>query len=414
MDQPPAPCVLRALCWRAVHQDVIRFASCDRPEAVTILPACSLCNAPITAAIDSNDHLIPNSIGGRKKVKGFLCTKCNSDSGNQWDADLAKQLNSLSLLFGIKRDRGDVPSQVVRTTGGDELLLHANGSMTPSKPEYREEVVGAGVQINIKARSVSEAKQMLTGVKKKYPQIDLDELLHTATTESSYPKDMLHFSLSFGGQKAGRSVVKSALALAVQSGVSPEDCKNALNYLTNEKAEACFGYYYERDLVRNRPDNIVFHCVAVEGSSETGLLLGYVEYYGVQRMVLCLSDSYTGKPFRSGYAIDPISGKELTLDIDLSLQIEDVAAAYRYEKIPDGAVEAAFAKVLPIGLKYSYEREKDRVLQEAVAYAFANCGASEGEILTAEHMSKISALIMQKLEPFLIHQFTESRGKRNV
>lgn len=371
---------------------------------------CALCDEIITKENDTKEHVIPSAIGGRKKISGFICNKCNIKSGEEWESDLAVQLNPLSLFFGIDRDRGTVPSQLVETTGGGKFKLNVDGSMDIAKPEYKENIHEAGVDISINARSMKEAKHMLKGVKRKYPQVQLDELISNAQEKSLYCSDMIKFQLSFGGQKAGRSIVKSAMALAVKSGVEPKKCEHAREYLLAEDGEACFGYYYEKDLVKNRPEGVPLHCVYVKGNPKTKQLLGYVEYFGVQRMVLCLSSSYEGKDFTNSYAINPINGTVLKISVDLSLTPEDICSAYNYEKIPQGSVEDALGKLISVGMKISFEKEKARVLENAIQYAFANCGAKEGETLTPEHLKKVSSLVYEKLEPFLLHQFSIGRN----
>lgn len=349
-------------------------------------PICALCEKEITEENDTKEHLIPNAIGGRRKVKGFICESCNNTSGDDWESALAKQLNPLSLFFGISRERGEAPSQLFETTGGDRLKLNLHGSMDIEKPLYSEAPLesGSGVQIQIKARSMPEAKRMLQGVKRKYPQVDLNELLGNAKSESSYCSDMLKFNLSFGGPEAGRSIVKSALALAVSSGIPAKICGEATNYLRKEDGEACFGYFYEFDLIKNRPEGTPFHCISIKGCSKTKQVIGYVEYFGVQRVVLCLSDSYEGEDISNTYAINPITGEELSLIVELDLSNGDIREAYDYKKIPEGSVEAAFDKVIPTGMKASFEKEKDRVVNQAVKHAFENCGAKEGEMLMPE------------------------------
>ena len=54
------------------------------------------------------------------------------------------------------------------------------------------------------------------------------------------------------------------------------------------------------------------------------------------------------------------------------------------KKIPEGSVEAAFNKVIRTGMKASFEKERDRVLNQEVKHAFENCGAKEGDILMPE------------------------------
>lgn len=378
------------------------------------LPECALCDIEISESNDTKEHIIPNAIGGRKKIKGFICNICNNKSGDDWDSELAKQLNPLSLFFGISRDRGNTPSQTFETTGGDKLQLNAEGSMDIHKPEYTKTSLDSGIQISINARSMKEAKRMLKGVKRKYPQVNIEDLLGNAKTKSSYCPDMLKFNLSFGGQNPGRSIVKSALALAVYSGVDPKLCEHARAYLLDDDAEACFGYYYEKDLLLKRPEGVPLHCVTVVGSPTTKQLLGYVEYFGVQRMVICLSSSYAGDEFTNTYAINPINGKKLDIVVDLILSNEDIQATYNYEKIPDGAVADIFNKLIPIGMAASAEKEKNRVINQAVEYAFANCGAEEGGELTQEHKSKLTGLMLEKLEPYIFHQFSKARKNNDL
>lgn len=374
---------------------------------------CALCDVKITEENDTKEHLIPNSIGGRKKITGFICNKCNNNSGDKWECELAKQLNPLSLFFCINRERGDSPSQLFETTGGDIYKLNADGSMNPAKPIYKEEKVESGERVNIHicARSVSEAKQMLQGVKRKYPQIELDEIFSNVKTESSYCPDMLKFNLSFGGPDAGRSIVKSALALAVKSGISLESCIEAINYLRNEDAEACFGYYYSSDLIKNRPVGIPLHCISIKGCTETKQVIGYVEYFGVQRMILCLGREYNGKEITGTYSINPITGEELDLFVDLSLSNDEIRGAYDYTKTPNGAIEAAFESVLTPAMRASYEKEMDRVLNEAVKVAFENCGAKEGDVLNEEHANKIASIMVENMMPFMINEYFQRHRK---
>jgi hypothetical protein len=360
---------------------------------------CALCGSPITDENDSKEHLIPNAIGGRKKITGFICNGCNNKSGEDWDSDLASQLNSLSVFFGISRERGTPPSHAVETTRGEQIQLYSDGSMGLVKPKCE-----LGKKINIEARSIKEAKKILSGLKRKYPQIDIDKTMTYAQSKSYYPEGMIKFRTTIGGPKTGRSIVKSCLALAVESGINPQMCKIARNYLISN-GEDCFGFYYERDLIINRPENVVFHCISITGNPDTKQLLGYIEYYGIWRIITCLSDEYDGDKFSRTYALNPISGNEIEMVVDISsISQEDIAASYRHEKISADSVKKAFNKIISIGVSISREKEMERITNEAVQYAFKNCGAKEGEILTEEHISKMLPILMEKLEPFIAHQ----------
>ena len=367
------------------------------------LVLCALCDVEITEQNDSKEHIIPNSIGGRKKVKGFICKDCNNKSGREWDDALAQQFNPLSLLLGIKRERKKIPSQAFDTSGGNKVRLHTDRRMSYDRPKYSEKKVRDRIEVQIEARSTNDLKEILKGVKRKYPQVDIDELISHAKKQSSYLSEPLKIPLSLGGLTAGRSIVKSAMALAVKCGVIPRVCEKAREYLLNADGEPCFDYYYEKDFVTNRSHGIPFHCVSVRGDRNTKQLVGYVELFGWLRMLICLSEKYEGREFVDCYAVDPIEGTELDITVNLDVTPEDVRAAHNSESPDYSSARAAFEKIVSRGQQVAFEKEKSRVIDHAVEYAFLNCGAKEGESLTPKHVDELGRLIIENLEPFLGH-----------
>jgi hypothetical protein len=365
--------------------------------------ACVRCGDPITDANDSREHIIPNSIGGRLKTRGFICVDCNSLSGQAWDGALAEQLNPLCIFFGIVRERGESPAELIETTAGERLMHQSGGGFMLEKPVFQETTTEAGKQIKIIARTMDEAKKMLEGVQRKYPSVDPNSFLKDASISHSYPEGLVRIDQQIGGEVAGRSIVKTVVAIAHHAGVPIEASDIALAYLRDLNAEACFGYYYEKDLLTGRPSGIPVHCAAVSGNPKTGLLLGYVEYFGVHRAVVCLSKSYDGPRLDYAHGIDPLIGKPVELSVALPFTDEDIQAIYDYKKIPAGSMERAFSEVISTGMRRQFEREKERVISGAVKYAFANCGAKEGEILTQEQVAKLPGLLVEHMMPFIMH-----------
>ena len=364
---------------------------------------CALCDVLITKENNSREHIIPNAIGGKKKISNFICEECNNRTGNEWESDLTEQLSSLCTYFGIKRDRGSVQSYIATTTKGEKFQLNANASMKIHKPTYIETEIDDGVEINIRARDMKEAKNILKGVKGKYPNLNIEDLMDNAQINSSYCNDMIQFKLSIGGLQADRSIVKSVLALAVESGVDPKSCEHAMAYLVEEENKPCFGYYYDRDPLLNRPIGVPLHCVYIKGDKQTKQILGYVEFFGAFRMVSCLSSDYNGDEFSNCYAINPIEGEILDVKIDLNISSSDIEAIYNYEKYSPEAVEDAFNKVISSHQRVSAKKEQERVIHEAVKYGFENCGAEEGDELSKIQIQKLRELVMEKMQQYLIH-----------
>jgi hypothetical protein len=175
----------------------------------------------------------------------------------------------------------------------------------------------------------------------------------------------------------------------------------AVRYLRDEAAEAPFGYYYEQDLVAGRPAGVPIHCVAVTGDPATGMLLGYVEYFGTQRVVVGLSQSYTGVPIARSYGLDPTSGRTISLQVDLPFSAADVQAIYDYERTPVDGMQRAYAEVIPTALKHHFDIEVANVSKRAARYALENCGAKPGDMLTPEQTAKLGPLAEQYMMPFI-------------
>ena len=186
-------------------------------------PNCILCPVEITDENDSREHVIQNAIGGRKRVKGVLCMNCNSTTGGEWDAEFARQLQPLSAFFAITRQRGEVPPQRLTTVSGQQFIRRSDGQMTLARPSYEEVQTDSGARISISAPTLWQARQLLERAKVKYPQIDAA----SAQSRYQYLDKPIKMSLGFGGEKAGRSLVKSRVTLAVDAGIDAAQCQRA-------------------------------------------------------------------------------------------------------------------------------------------------------------------------------------------
>jgi hypothetical protein len=373
-------------------------------KAIRRMGNCVLCGVTVSAANDSREHIITNSIGGRLRTRGFVCRTCNSSAGHSWDAELARQLNSLCLFFGIDRQRGKPPPELIETTAGERLFMKPGGGFTLERPQYSVTRTDTGAAVRIVAGNMRDARNMLQRAKKQFGGIDVESLLAGASTTYGYPVGMVHLSPTIGGELSGRSIVKSAVAIAHHAGLPIEAADEALPYLRAPSISPPYGLYYERDLIVDRPAGIPLHCAAVCGDRSTGLLLGYVEYFGVFRMVVCLSKAYTDQNLDFCHGIDPRTGKALSLTVQMPFVAADIQEIYDGKRIPDGSREEAFAKVIPGAMREKARREQERVISDAVEYAFANCGAKRGEMLTPEQHRKLTRLLFERMAPYLKHR----------
>lgn len=316
---------------------------------------------------------------------------------------MAKQLNSLCLICNISRDRGNTPPATVTTTTGDVVKYHPGGVVKKHRPYVSETRAGDKVSLSIQARDKNELRKILKEKRKKFPTLDIEEALSRVEVSQSFPDGMYHFELNFGNEDSMRSIVKALLATVFDKGISPNCCNLALRFLRGATKDIPVGYFYERDLIASRPKGIPLHCVYIMGCSDSQRIVGYIEFFGVYRMVALLSVDYIGEAFEHYYAIDPISGNDLTLQINFDVTSDEIQQTYNYEKIPEGTMEAALSDVLAYAQARNFENEREAALTKAIQKGFQSCGAQEGDDLTEEQMRIVSDTVSRELAPLLFY-----------
>ena len=359
---------------------------------------CALCGKSFAEGDDSREHVIPNAIGGRKKIARFLCRDCNPTTGQEWDSELARQLNPVSNLLGIKRERGSPPAMVVETLDGRRLRHHSDGRMTRHDVKITKDEVDGEIHLNVSGPSKKEIKKHLRGLVRQHAQLEGADLLSHAVASREYNSSPMGINLSFGGLVAGRSVVKSCVALAHVAGLRLDDLEQAQEYLGGKDAP-CFGYYNETDVVSDRPETVFFHCVHVQGNGRTGKVVAYVEYFGYMRIVVLLSDAYGGPEFTETYAVNPVAGTDMEVSVNLpDFTTHDIQDIYEYKKVDYEVCSKAIEPVIEWYVESSRKRETWRIVNEAFDYAGEKCGVKLGEAIPEEQQARFGGLVMERLE----------------
>jgi len=181
---------------------------------------CALCDRQFGSpgVVHSKEHLIPNSIGGQKKVSGGLCKTCNDRTGAEWDAFLANQLSLVTTMVKVKRERGANPAIDLVTLSGQPIRVHDDGHLTQPDSAPVEIAADGGIKIAGRVSTLAEARKLFRGLKRKYPKFDEKGALKRLKVETTYLGADRWRSWGFGRT----SIVKSAYVLAVHSGITPQ------------------------------------------------------------------------------------------------------------------------------------------------------------------------------------------------
>ncbi|MCG5076351.1 HNH endonuclease [Paraburkholderia tagetis] len=362
---------------------------------------CPLCDDPIALSGDSSEHIIPNSIGGRRTIRGFICKDCNSRTGNSWDAEIWRQFSHVAMMHGVERDRGEPPSIQIHTVDGNRYLLLPNGNMTIEHPKFSAEEGENGTDIRISARDEREARRMVKQVVSKYPQLDPQTILGAMSANETPLESPVSLSSSFGGELAGRSMVKSAVALAATTGVDARACDSALRYLKDYSVTPSYAFFYVRDLVANRPDFHAINCVSVVGDPSRHTLLGYVEYFSMSRIVVILSEAYDGQPLSATYAFNPATGDHIDARIDLNLSDAELELVRTNNATTDESYRAALDAGFSIVYNRSQLRHWQRETDEAFERACKTMGIPRNGVVPSERAQEFSRLMVEYLGPMI-------------
>ncbi|HGQ7767820.1 TPA: HNH endonuclease [Pseudomonas aeruginosa] len=283
---------------------------------------CWLCPNPLEGVHRTGEHIIPSAIGGRKEVHDFICRTCNSKRGDAWEAELAKQFLWFSSAAGVRRGRGGThPDFKVETASGEKLRLRADSVLILDGHAISSEESGNRIEVSLRANDPRTIKNLLKKIAVDHPEFDFENATTRSEQLDSYLDEPLRMNFRYGGPAAGRSMVKSCLALLSEvDHIEKSNCARALAYLLDPSLDAPtpFYFFFDADLVENRPQDHLFHCVSVVGQPQEGRILGYVELFNFARLLIVIADEYIGPDFQETYAIDPVEGKMLDLAVDFS------------------------------------------------------------------------------------------------
>lgn len=375
---------------------------------------CWLCSDSLVLENKTKEHVVPGSIGGRKEVGNFICRNCNSKHGDRWEAEVAKQFLWFSSVGGVKRAHGgEHPDLLVQTTDGEKLKLQADGGLALARPKVEVQKTDNDIRVVIRSNDERTALNLVRKVAKDYPDFDVEKALREIAVEESFPNHILHLSMKYGGPHAGRSMVKSCLALLADAGMSPDACGRALAYLKDQSLDAPhpFCIFFDEDLLVDRPTDHLFHCVSVVARPQERRILGYVEFFNYARILVSIAEDYDGVAFQKTYAVDPVRGRELDMKVDFGRLNADLRHHFSVRTEPPPACLEAFATAVRITSGLGAGRLRSAVISNAGADALHALGLdpdSEGD-LSSELRMEWTELMLRNLQPYLESQLARIR-----
>lgn len=384
---------------------------------------CYVCQVDITPANESNEHIILSACGGRLKSKELLCKEHNSNFGNSFDAELARQTNDIANLLSIKRQSGEPPAIKGKLQSTDEdYYLQNDGKPVMGKPIINVDFDGQKLNLSIKARNKKEMREILKGLKKKkYPDLDVEQALMSAEYCKKYFDEPIYFQTSIGGKEVFKSISKSAINFFIMKGGDRKHVTHLFPYLEDEIILDITRIHLPDEIIYMPKENEVSHIIRLIGNPEEKILYVYIELFNVHNFIVNLNDTYDGAALDETYVFDVIKTKELNESIPLNYTREQLLSLYReelyneedytvYQEIIFQKVKIQYERVLSIAM----ERQLSRYIDELINRALKNSLLKyhEGVLITKAMLDEFNNELMKEIN-LLIYYNSRQREAQN-
>lgn len=279
---------------------------------------CYVCEEELTQENETIEHIILNAIGGKLKSRRLICRECNSMFGSKIDDALAKQLSNFCTLLNIKRESGK-PQKIKGTYKNTEVFIEPGGKIQRAKPKIEID----GNKYHIVTSNISEAKTVMKGLKRKFPNLDIEKELAKSTVSKQYlPSIKIEFTL--GGKEVLQSVCKTAINFFILNDGDRNYIKHLIPYIKGIEDEAEVIYFYPDNELFFKGEKEIFHSLVLIGDPKTKRLMVYVELFNELKFLVMLNREYNGKKIYRAYHYDVVSNQVVEFEKELQITSRDI------------------------------------------------------------------------------------------
>jgi|GEM_PF-3076785 len=278
---------------------------------------CFLCDTELNSSNSSDEHIIPNCVGG-KLTSPILHTSCNSNAGGDIDGKAFKELEFFTNFLNPSRSRRRKNQPITLKIDGEEVRRSADGDLQPEKLIRKDEKGNLSIKLFYRPNSpqkkaqIDEAKQHIKnlGNKKGLSSERIDEIIENFQNELETKSETINnpeFTTSFNFDKDGSlflGLLKIAIGYAVYSGCDKKDLEKSIKILkekNNKENHANIAWHYPDNLY---PKDSIYHSLVLVGDANNKLLYCFISLYGVIRVFVMLNDCYEGGDFIKNYFHD--------------------------------------------------------------------------------------------------------------
>jgi hypothetical protein len=366
---------------------------------------CYCCEVPLTQTTASIEHIISNACGGRLKSSKLLCKACNSIFGDKFDAELAQTVNPIANLLLIERDRGE--PQKIRSTSidsGKQYDLEYGGEISHTRPEI--ELVNLDSEkiedrkIKVRAPNVEILNQVLLGLKRKYPTLNIEQAIRSAVTSRFAFNEEVEIKTSIGGTETFKSILKTAINFYIHCGGQRRYIEHLLPHLKGSEVLDVVWFHYPEKFIFNPQGQDVTHVLKLVGDPGQRILYSYVELFNIHCFIVKLNCEFNGPAIDCDYIFNVHTLEVSFRATDLSLDRSQLLELFSKKETISffDQVKARYARVLNISQRLQARHYRNKVISEAVHRTLGNL--PDGTALDEITISTMRQDVLKALSPF--------------
>jgi hypothetical protein len=357
------------------------------------LDNCYTCGCELKIKNRSEEHIFPNSIGGRLTSINLLCKNCNSKFGSKPDFELAKQFNVFTNYLMVKRKRGNpTPIELVNEKTGEKISMDYKGMPIMEKPLVQEMKENNLIKFSIESRSTKEARKIIMGLSRKYKKLNYEEVFKQAKNIEIEITDPLYATISVGGNESFSAILKIALNYYIMKTNDVNSVCNAINDLKNNIVEKINLIILER-CIFNLDDDEVSHSIYLVGSQVERKLYAVIELFNAVQFIVKLSENYCKPDFEDLFVFDVLLCKKKDKAIKYRPEINyllDFERPFSSQDIE--SYKQKISRILEIALKRRQDVYLNKVVNEAWDDIITKNNL-EGETMTTEIANSLSSRV---------------------
>lgn len=355
---------------------------------------CYLCGCEITKKNESKEHIIPNALGGRQKSKILLCKKCNNDTG-RFEEELCKVLNFFISAFQVKRERGKIPVIKAITESGEKIYLKEG-----LKPERATKVdLHKGF---IRAANDDNAKRALLGMKKKNPEINIDEIMNNREEREEYLNEGVVFDLSLN-YDVMKAISKCIINFSLINNIEKEKLEQLIAFIKGTSTDNIVELYNGRSPYNHNND--IISVVSIIKSQKLKKIVCYLQFFNFYKFYVVLDDSYNGELQYNDY-IFYSDGNIDDININVNYFEEDINVIWKTDKLKED-----LSLVLNKIIGSSMRNEQKRLIKKCLSKLERKYPRETNPEITEDMIVTLSELIADKFIPFYKNIMIHNKNK---